>query len=75
MAITVRKFSAQVKDPSTGNMVPAGLLSSDALGAIDDAKDDAIDAIVAQGMTTRESIPSDYTALSDEVDEDRKSVV
>ena len=69
MAITVRKFSAQVKDPSTGNMVPAGLLSSDALGAIDDAKDDAIDAIVAQGTTTRESIPSDYTALSDEVDE------
>lgn len=69
MSITVRQFSAQVKDPSTGNMIPAGLLSSDALGAIDDAKDDAIDAIVAQGTTTRESIPSDYTALSDEVDD------
>ena len=26
MSITVRQFSAQVKDPSTGNMVPAGLL-------------------------------------------------
>lgn len=68
MSLTVRKFNAQVKDPSTGNMIPAGLLSSDALGAIEDAKDDAVAAVVAQGVTTRESIPQDYTALSDEVD-------
>ena len=74
MSITVRQFSAQVKDPSTGNMIPAGLLSSDALGAIDTAKNTAITAIQAQGATTIASIPSDYTSLSNEVDDLKNAI-
>lgn len=80
MPITLRKFEAQVKDPDTGDMVPAGLLSSDALGAIDSAKTDAVTAIegkqaVAEaaielkGAETIASIPVDYTELSGEVDD------
>ena len=80
MPITVRKFNAQVKDPESGDMIPAGLLSSDALGAINSAKTDAVAAVegkqaVAEaaielkGQTTLASIPDDYTALSNEVDD------
>lgn len=69
MPITVRKFNAQVKDPDTGQMVPAGLLSSDSLEAIDTAKTAAINAIQQKGVQTRESIPDDYTELSDSVDD------
>ena len=69
MPLTVRKFNAQVRDQTTGNMIPAGLLSSDALGAIEDAKQDAIDAVEAKGIETINSIPDNYTALSDEVDD------
>lgn len=45
MPLTVRKFKAKVRDSQTGNMIPAGLLSSDALEAIEDAKDSALDEI------------------------------
>lgn len=67
MPIKVRKFNAQVRDSESGQMIPAGLLSSDALEAIEDAKQDAIDAIENKGETTLASIPSDYTALQGEV--------
>ena len=78
MPLTVRKFSAQVRDETTGDMIPAGLLSSDALGAINTAKTDAIAAVEGQqavseaaielkGATTLASIPNDYTALQGEV--------
>ena len=67
MPLTVRKFNAQVKDPDSGNMIPAGLLSSDSLEAIENAESAAITAIETKGTETRASIPSDYTALSDEV--------
>ena len=80
MPLTVRKFTAQVRDDTTGDMIPAGLLSSDALGAINTAKTDAVAAITAQqtvseaaielkGTTTLASIPNDYTALQGEVDD------
>lgn len=69
MSLTVRKFSAQVRDSTTGEMIPAGLLSSDALGAINTAKNTAVAAVQAQGATTIASIPSDYTSLSNEVDD------
>lgn len=48
MPLTVRKFKAKVRDSQTGNMIPAGLLSSDALEAIEDAKDLALDEIDEQ---------------------------
>ena len=78
MPLTVRKFDAQVKDPNTGNMIPAGLLSSDALGAIDSAKTDAISAVEgiqataeaaidSKGATTLASIPGEYGTLSNAV--------
>ena len=75
MPITVRKFEAQVRDSTTGNMIPAGLLSSDALGAIDDAKDAAIDDIEAKGSETIASIPSDYTTLSTDVTDLRSALI
>lgn len=68
MAITVRKFNAQVKDPNTGNMVPAGLLSSDALEAIETAKTRAVNTIDAEGEAVRESLPQTWNDLSDTVD-------
>ena len=85
MPISLRKFNAQVKDPETGDMIPAGLLSSDALGAINSAKTDAVAAVegkqaVAEaaielkGQTTIASIPDDYTALSNEVDDVKESI-
>ena len=49
MPLTVRKFNAQVKDPQSGKMVPAGLLSSDYLQAIEAAESAAITAIQQKG--------------------------
>lgn len=69
MAITVRKYNAQVKDQATGNMIPAGLLSSDSLAAINTATTTAVNTIQAKGTQVIASIPSDYTALDSEVDE------
>ena len=69
MAITVRKYEAQVKDPATGNMIPAGLLSSDSLTAINTATTTAVNTIQTKGTQVIASIPSDYTALDSEVDE------
>lgn len=69
MAITVRKYEAQVKDPATGNMIPAGLLSSDSLTAINTATTTAVNTIQAKGTEVIASIPSDYTALDSEVDD------
>lgn len=69
MPLTVRKFNAQVKDPQSGQMVPAGLLSSDSLQAIEAAETAAVTEIQQKGAQTRESIPDDYTELSDSVDE------
>lgn len=74
MSLTVRKFSAQVRDSTTGEMIPAGLLSSDALGAINTAKNTAVAAVQAQGATTIASIPSDYTSLSNEVDDLKNAI-
>lgn len=56
MPLTVRKFNAQVKDPQSGQMVPAGLLSSDSLQAIEAAESSAITAIQQKGQQTQESI-------------------
>lgn len=69
MPLTVRKFNAWVKDPQSGQMVPAGLLSSDSLQAIEAAESAAITEIQQKGRQTRESIPDDYTELSDSVGE------
>lgn len=60
MAITVRKFNAQVKDPATGNMIPAGLLSSDALEAIDTAKNSAVSLVTEVGVNVSEAIQKSY---------------
>lgn len=69
MPLIIRKFNAQVRDSNTGNMIPAGLLSSDALSVIEDAKDDAIEAVEDKGAETLASIPDDYSALSADVGE------
>lgn len=69
MPLTVRKFNAQVKDPQSGQMVPAGLLSSDSLQAIEATESAAITEIQQKGAQTRESIPDDYTELSGSVGE------
>lgn len=45
MPITLRKINAQVKDPTTGNMIPAGILSSDSLATIATAENSAITRI------------------------------
>jgi len=74
MPLTVRKFNAQVKDPQSGQMVPAGLLSSDSLQAIDAAETAAITEIQQKGTQTRDSIPDDYTELSDSVSELKESL-
>lgn len=69
MPLTVRKFNAQVKDPQSGQMVPAGLLSSDSLQAIEAAESAAITEIQQKGAETKASIPDNYTELSDSVGE------
>lgn len=80
MPITLRKFNAQVKDPDTGEMVPAGLLSSDSIEAIEAAETAAVTAVEGKqaaaeaaielkGETTLASIPVDYTELNNEVDD------
>lgn len=69
MPITLRKFETAVKDPLTGNMVPAGLLSSDALGAINTAKVDAVNTINATGAAVNASLPQTWDDLNDEVDD------
>jgi hypothetical protein len=53
MPLTVRKFNAQVKDPQSGQMVPAGLLSSDSLQAIEAAESAAITEIQQKGAETK----------------------
>lgn len=67
MAITFRRFNAQVKDPITGNMVPAGLLSTDSLEAIDSAKTTAVNTINAAGQAVRASLPQTWDDLNDTV--------
>ena len=67
MPFTVRKFNAQVRDSNTGNMIPAGLLSSDSLEAIENAKQDAIDAIEARAGEIEQDWPDDYSDLSEGV--------
>lgn len=67
MPLTVRKFNAQVRDPQSGQMVPAGLLSSDSLQAIEAAESAAITEIQQKGAQTKADIPDDYTELSDSV--------
>lgn len=69
MPITLRKFETSVKDPLTGNMVPAGLLSSDALGAINTAKVNAVNTINATGAAVNASLPQSWDDLNDEVDD------
>lgn len=69
MPLIIRKFNAQVRDPNTGNMIPAGLLSSDALSVIEEAKDDAIEAVEDKGAETLASIPNDYSTLSENVND------
>lgn len=80
MPIKLRKFVAQVRDSESGDMIPAGLLSSDALGAIENAKSDAVAAVEGKqavteaaielkGQRTIASIPNDYTELQNEVDD------
>ena len=80
MPLTVRKFNAQVKDPTTGDTILAGLLSSDSLEAIEAAETAAVAAVGAKqavseaaielkGATTLASIPADYTTLDNEVDD------
>ena len=60
MAITVRKYDAQVKDPATGNMIPAGLLSSDSLTAINTAKNEAVSLVTEVGVNVSEAIQKSY---------------
>lgn len=85
MPITLRKFNAQVKDPETGEMVPAGLLSSDSIEAIEAAGTAAVAAVEGKqaaaeaaielkGETTLASIPVDYTELNNEVDDVKESL-
>ncbi len=74
MPLTVRKFNAQVKDPQSGQMVPAGLLSSDSLQAIEAAESAAITEIQQKGAETKASIPDDYTELSESVDGLKESI-
>ena len=69
MPLTVRKFNAQIKDPQSGQMVPAGLLSSDSLQAIEAAEAAAITEIQQKGAQTKADIPDDYTELSESVGE------
>lgn len=69
MSLKVRKVNAEVRDPETDEMIPAGLLGSDALSTIEEAKEDALEAIQQKGEDTLESIPEDYTALSGDVGE------
>ena len=45
MPITLRKINAQVKDPTTGDMIPAGILSSDSITQIKAAENSAITRI------------------------------
>lgn len=69
MPLNVQLANAQVKDPQSGQMIPAGLIGSDAISTINTAKNQAVAAVQQKGVETLESIPDDYTALTDEVDE------
>lgn len=69
MPLNVQLVNAQVKDPQSGQMTPAGLIGSDAISTINTAKNQAIAAVQQKGEETLQSIPDDYTALSNEVDE------
>lgn len=67
MSLKLRKVNAEVRDPESEEMIPAGLLGSDALSTIEQAKEDAIEAVEDKGAETLESIPDDYSALSGSV--------
>ena len=67
MSLKLRKLNAEVRDPESEEMIPAGLLGSDALSTIEQAKEDAIEAVEDKGAETLESIPDDYSALSGSV--------
>ena len=69
MPLNVQLVNAQVKDPQSGQMTPAGLIGSDAISTINTAKNQAIAAVQQKGEETLQSIPDDYTALSNEVDD------
>ena len=73
MPITLKKGILKYKNTSTGQYegvdVVAETATSDQVEAIEDAASAEISAIEAKGAETRESIPDDYTALSEEVDE------
>lgn len=73
MPITLRKINAQVKDPNTGEMIPAGILSSDSITQIAAAENAAITRInskkteaINQITQMEETIPSDYADFSAE---------
>ena len=78
MPITLKKGILKYKNTSTGQYegvdVVAETATSDQVEAIEDAANAEISAIEAKGAETRESIPDDYTALSNEVD-DLKSAI
>lgn len=61
MSIFLKPNEMKIKDPSTGQYTAANLFTANSTAA-------QIAQIEAKGQQTRESIPDDYTALSDEVD-------
>lgn len=48
MPITLRKINAQVKDPNTGEMIPAGILSSDSQTTIKAYENAAVSRITTE---------------------------
>lgn len=79
MPITLKKGILKYKNTNTGQYegvdVVAETATSDQVEAIEDAASAEISAIEAKGAETRESIPDDYTELSDEVDELKSAIV
>ena len=78
MPVTIKTASLKYKDPSTGDYKTVDAISDgttdERIAAIESAADDAEDAIEAKGAATLETIPSDYTTLSNDVD-DLKSAI
>ena len=72
MSVTIINNKLKVKDEN-GNYIGINAISDAAtqekIAAINAAGTTQINAITTQGETTRATIPSDYTVLSDDVDE------
>lgn len=79
MPVAIKKVAIKYKDSTSGQFRTVDAVSdettADRIAAIEEAADEADAAITAKGTEVIESIPSDYTALADEVDDNSNNIL